>query len=130
VVWPTPENRPHLVPFVKERLAKLFQDERITEKIQILDLTTRDSNQPRSPQGFIPGNSTNSDPYVGITHTKDLAPRYFVVGYDDEVQGQIPLSLLCQVPTRNELLLLVKHYAEEALDHEYFSFLYATYGSD
>jgi hypothetical protein len=32
--------------------------------------------------------------------------------------------------TRHELLVLVKHYEEKALDHEYFCFLYATYGSD
>ena len=54
----------------------------------------------------------------------------FEAKYADWVNGPGAQEIPEFNATRHELLVLVKHYEKKALDHEYFCFLYATYGSD
>lgn len=63
---------------------------------------------------------------------KDLMPfggNGCIVGYVDEINGRGAEEVAGFLPTRHELIMLVKYWAERILDDEYFYFLYAQTGS-
>ncbi len=58
-----------------------------------------------------------------------LRGRGFLIGAVDEVNGRGAKEVPDFVPTRHELLQLLNFWVKEALDYEYFEFLYAQTGS-
>jgi hypothetical protein len=82
---------------------------------------------------YMERNKTSNNDGFDWIHNVDneyLEPLHGVIGCVDEVNGPGAAEITQFAPTRHELLVLVKHYEEEALDLEYFSFFYATYKSD
>jgi len=59
----------------------------------------------------------------------DLLLPMGVLGSVDEVNGPGAAEIPDFVPTRHELLQLLNFWVKEALDYEYFEFLYAQTGS-
>ena len=59
----------------------------------------------------------------------DLLLPMGVCGSVDEVNGPGAAEIPDFVPTRHELLQLLNFWVKEALDYEYFEFLYAQTGS-
>lgn len=53
----------------------------------------------------------------------------FIIGQVDEVNGAGAVEVAEFVPTRHELLELVKYWTRVALDDQYFTFVYAQTGS-
>ena len=58
-----------------------------------------------------------------------MGGRGVVIGSVDEVNGPGATEIPDFVPTRHELLQLLNFWVKEALDYEYFKFLYAQTGS-
>jgi hypothetical protein len=62
-------------------------------------------------------------------HLMPLTGNGLIIGSVDEVNGRGAEEITSFVPTRHELIVIVKYWAEQTLSNRYFEFVYAQTGS-
>ena len=73
---------------------------------------------------------------IVITVNKDNERLYpsgnekFIFGYVDEVNGTVATEVSGFIPTRQELIQLVKYWADEVIELNWFMYIYQQTGSD
>lgn len=106
-------------------------------RLQTIGETIMDDSYIERPSGEGTTNAEGYSEQVRTPRTKNSDNEWLgtveaggaCIGHVDEVNGLGAKEVEGFVPTRHELLTLVKYFAKTAIEDEYFCFLYACSGS-